>query len=291
MKVSIVADSISPRGKRITTFSLEYWRAFHSELMTHRLLSRSSSSSRAIPVKKMIDRVLNDTAMPMHWGKNQKGMQADQELSPEEIEKAKLIWVDAAQAAVHRAEKLMDMGIHKQVANRLLEPFSYINTVVTATELGNFYNLRYHKKALPDFAALAQGMWEAQQASTPTPLWYGEWHLPYIDATDRFHGIENLKKMSAARCARVSYLNHEGKKPTFEEDMRLFAQLMEETPKHAGPTEHQARPSSAKTTPADAGELADAQADAQMEGNFRGWVQFRKTIPGECMPIFEGPEL
>ena len=274
----IVLDSISPKGKRLTTFSLEYPRFIHAELMTHRVFSRNASSSRAIPVKKMIERVKNDPAMPIHWGANMPGMQANEELGLTSKALCQAYWLKARDFAVEQAEAMLAVGLHKQVANRILEPWSHIAVLVSATEFGNFYNLRYHKDAQPEIRVLATEMLAAEKASAPMLLHPGEWHLPYImsDEWSQFD-LETLKKMSAARCARVSYLNHEGKNPTLEEDMKLFERLMAGFPKHASPTEHQATPSKPSIFP------------SKFWGNYQGWDQFRKMIPGEYLPEFARP--
>lgn len=271
----IVADSVSTAGKRITTWQLEYPRYIHEEFLTHRQLSRSSSSSRAIPVAKLIERVERDPVIPVHWGKNQPGMQADEEVDPEIRLQARIAWLDAAQSAVRHAKGLAALGVHKQVVNRLLYPFQHIATVMTATEVDNFFALRYHRAADPVFQALAREMWRVREESEPTHLGAMEWHLPYISDSERnVTRLDRLREISTARCARVSYLRHDGSKTTPEEDLALFDRLMGGEPRHASPTEHQAM---ALTNP------------TQCSGNFRGWLQFRKTIEGECAEKFTPP--
>lgn len=296
IRATVIADSISPTDKRITTLSLMYPRFIHSEMMTHRVFSRNASSSRAIPVEKMIQRVLDDPAMPVFWGKNQRGMQAVEELSAEPQEffpdgisgppahapsprfVAKTCWLQARDEAVKHVRALVALDLHKQIANRILEPWMHINVVCTATEWGNFFSLRIHPDAQPEMQALARAVYEAMRASVPKRLDYGEWHLPYITPEDYSRrcvgpqGLEVIKRMSAARCARVSYLNHEGKEPTWTEDMDLFDRLMGGKMKHSSPTEHQATPA-----------LYDTP---DLTGNLKGWKQFRKEILGENMPIY-----
>ena len=132
----IVADSISPRGKRITSVKLCYPRFIHAELMTHRVFSRNASSSRAIPVKRMIAYLRSTPAMPVFWGSNQAGMQAGEELAPGDIEACRMVWLAGMQSAIATAQRLMDLGLHKQIANRVLEPWAHINVLVTATGMG-----------------------------------------------------------------------------------------------------------------------------------------------------------
>jgi hypothetical protein len=294
-RVKIIADSITSYGKRITTFSLEYWRAIHAELMTHRLFSRNASSSRAIPVRKMIARVINDPAMPIHWGSNRPGMQATQQLAGWRLWVAKRLWLLARWPAIGAALIAVWIGLHKQVANRLLEPWMYINVVLTATELGNWFNVRYHPDAMPEIRELARQMWEAMQVSKPEHLSEGQWHLPYTDPSDAYD-TETLLKISAARCARVSYMNHEGKKPSLEEDLALFERLMAAFVKHPSPCEHQARPQvvyNDLTMKIWQHHLWDVHPvhglRPELDSNLKGWVQFRKLIPGEYLPDFKGP--
>lgn len=261
----VVADSISPSDKRITTMQLMYPRFIHAEFMTHRVFSRNASSSRAIPVAKMIEQVRTNPAMPIHWGKNQPGMQANEQLTGQALENAQDGWTRAAWLASNIAEEMMTAGCHKQVVNRILEPFQFIHVVVTATEWDNFFELRAHKDAQPEIQALAVAMREAMDASVPARLGYGQWHLPYVrDSEIGVYDIDTLRKISSARCARVSYLTHDGKKPDIDRDIELYERLVGSRPIHASPTEHQAMPA--------------VEADARYSGNFQGWVQHRKLI-------------
>ena len=279
MLAKIIQDSIAPNGKRLTTMQLRYQRFIHAEFMTHRVFSRNASSSRAIPVAKMIEQVRNDPAMPAHWGKNQAGMQAEVEndalidlgllmdhgqgLTAEET------WRQAANIAATIAEAMSAAGYHKQVVNRLLEPFQYINVVVTATEWDNFFELRTHKDAQPEFQVLACAMKQAMDESVPTRCLYGKswWHLPYVQPHERdMYPTEILIQMSAARCARVSYLKHDSTKPNVEDDIALYNRLIVAKPAHASPIEHQAYPS----------------VDANYKSNnFVGWIQYRSILAQE----------
>lgn len=274
IRAEIIADSISEAGIRLTTFELTYPRVIHAELMTHRQFSRNASSSRAIPWSRMREWVLNDPYIPIHWGKNQKGMQATEELSEEDKALAVRDWLDARDDAVSWADKLVERGIHKQIVNRLVEPFGHINVVCSATGFENWYALRMHKAAMPEIQALAVAMARAQRASQPVlrPCSHGllmsSWHLPYITYTERQElNPAVLPKVSAARCARVSYKTHDGKTPTLDEDIALFERLVLNCPAHASPTEHQA--------------YSVNNSAQHRSGNFIGWHQFRKSIPGE----------
>lgn len=269
-KAEIVLDSIGPSGVRLTTFSLTYPRVIHAELMTHRQFSRNASSSRAIPWERMRQWILDDPYVPLYWGRNQKGMQAGGELSPEEREAARLIWLDARDSAIASADSLFELGLHKQIVNRLVEPFGHINVLVTATDFANWFSLRVHEAAMPEIQQLAVMMARAYLAATPEPMEENEWHLPYITADEHdIYRTKALLKLSTARCARVSYKTHDGKTPTAEEDFALFERLLGSDPKHASPSEHQARAVSQK---------------AARSGNLMGWVQHRKTIVGESAP-------
>jgi hypothetical protein len=297
----VIADSAWEDGRsRLTTFVLRYPRFVHSEVMTHRVFSRNASSSRAIPVKKMIEQAMNAPAMPVFWGKNQSGMQAQEELSEAEILAAKMVWLDARDAAVDHAQQLLSLGVHKQIANRILEPWMYIEVVITATDWANFYALRDHADAQPEIRELARVMLEAHQASTPQKLKQGEWHLPFISDEDRrnFGAATDgwlLPKISAARCARVSYLKHDGTQSTVEEDLALFERLMGGNPKHASPTEHQARVPivpefDSIQAPDDYTFSASAEFvfKPELRSNLDGWVQFRKLIQGENVTSYKG---
>jgi thymidylate synthase ThyX len=270
IKARVIADSISAKGHRITTMVLEYPRFIHSEVMTHRVLSRNAASSRAIPVKKMIRQVLDNPAMPVYWGENQAGMQAKRQVSGFKRKLVIKTWLLARYPAVLFAWLMVKLGLHKQIANRILEPWMWMHTIVTATEWENFFNLRRHPDAQPEFKALADAIWWEQQRSQPELLALGEWHLPFIYSEDRnLSTIENLLKFCIARCARVSYLNHEGSLD-YIKDMKLHDDLL--VSGHMSPFEHAATPV--------------AEGDTSDLGNFKGFKQYRKTIVGEA--VFKG---
>lgn len=268
IQAKIIADSINSHGCRLTTFSLIYPRFIHSELMTHRVTSKNAASSRAIPFKRMVEDIRNDPASFVWWGKNQSGMQAREQLSPELIEQCKQIWVDAMEDAIRHATRLNDLGLHKQNVNRLLEPWFHMKTILTATELENFFNLRLHKDAQPEIQALAQQMKLALDSSVPNVLNFREWHLPYVLPEEFNLDIETKKKISTARCCRVSYNNHDGTKTDLEKDIALHDALI--SGGHMSPLEHQAA----------------SMADDRFYGNFKGFKQYRKSIPNEA--IFKG---
>jgi thymidylate synthase ThyX len=297
ISAKVIADSIGDHAPRLTTLQLRYPRAVHAEFMTHRQLSRNASSSRAIPVERLIQDVLDDPFIPLHWGKNQKGMQAHQKHdAPVKVfvdhESGFLrmardeAWEFGLKEMVRLARSFSEAGYHKQIVNRLLEPFAHINVVVTSTEWSNFLALRDHEAAEPHIRLLAQAIKKALAESTPQILKEGEWHLPYITAQDRMkewpevNGWNSLIAVSVARCARVSYMTHDGRKPDFAEDLALAERLLGSVPLHASPAEHQAKVDSSISQYAGGPGLF---RNEKLRGNLaHGWIQFRKTLPGEC---------
>ena len=287
---------------RITTLQLRYPRFIHSEFMTHRAFSRNAASSRAIPVERIIKDIQNDTAMPIHWGKNQSGMQANEEHDGEIfLEKyipdmitglyakridgyfAEEAWYEARDAAIEHALAFNKAGYHKQIVNRILEPYVHMNTLVTSTEWENFFELRCHPDAQPEFQALARAIREAMQNSTPGLIGPGQWHTPYVSYDDFFRtdhdrpsNTETAIKISVARCARVSYLTQEGKQPTIEEDLKLYDRLVGSVPLHASPAEHQATPDFFRAPGSGFGDRG--WKHPELHGNFVGFKQYRKYL-------------
>lgn len=320
-KVEIIADSLNPIGRRLTSYILEYPRFVHAELMTHRMFSKNAASSRAIPIEKMIQQVIDNPAMPVWWGKNQSGMAAKEELDNVErklrhlnydewaiaermfdkkyyIQKdscsgnyvhlltdkevAQIQWLTARHKAIGSVRDLMELGLHKQIANRILEPWFNIRIILSGTEFENFFALRAHPDAQPEIQELAYKMLEAYNASTPKQLKEGEWHIPFGDGLNEttletvytakygFEGrtwgldvihekLDELKrKIAIARCARISYFNYEGK-DDYEADIKLCDRLFGSTPRHLSPTEH----------------VAQATSSDGFIGNFRGFKQYR----------------
>lgn len=301
-EVKIVTDSISPQQKRLSSIFCKYPKFIHGEAKTHRklrvgtaayefleevgfmddpALSRNASSSRAIPVERMIADIQADPVMPVYWGKNQRGMQADTEMSPEDIEKAQELWLAACEDAIIRAKQLFYLGAHKQVINRILEPYMHIRVLVSATDWNNFFALRCHPEAQPEMQHLACMMRDALAASNPQLLRDGEWHLPYVTG-EEITEFGNLvcRKLSVARCARVSYLTHDGRVPDTAEDFRLYDRLVGGDVVHASPTEHQATPDY-WYEPEGVG--FRGWSHPEQHGNFCGWQQFRKMLPGESV--------
>lgn len=300
----IIADSISPSGVRITTFELDYPRIVHSELMTHREFSRNAASSRAIPTKDILARVVADPAMPVHFGKNQSGMQDAGEhfelingYTPQEW------WRLMATSAAKFSQGFADAGYHKQVANRGTEFAQNIKVVVTATSYDNWFHLRYDEMADPTINVLAMVMWSAYEASKPHQLLPGEWHVPYyfdgfwscvddetgLDAHG--HTLDEALKISSSCSAQVSYRKSDD---SLEKACALYERLVGAVKVHASPFEHQATPI---TQPTWTIELFNQSSNADgsfaweegvthmnrygefCSGNFKGWRQHRQLIP------------
>lgn len=293
--VKIVADSINENGNRITTFELEYHRFIHSEIMTHRLFSRNAMSSRAVPVAKMIEQVRNNPATPIHWGKNQAGMQADVELNGVDkygnnlAELLKVRWYEAAKMQASFAQEFSDHGLHKQIVNRLLEPFQMMKTVLTATEFDNFFWLRCDPDAQPEIQELANCMFEAMKQSKPEYIKEGQWHTPYVDhwkegedfgymiyedGKPKIINEEEAKAISASCCAQVSYrvLNN-----TYEKAMDIYNKLASGRKVHASPFEHVAAPMSDSPSHDDGVTHRD-NIGGYWSGNLKGWIQLRQTL-------------
>jgi thymidylate synthase ThyX len=270
----ILLDSTSPTGVRLTTMEVRYPRFIHSEVLTHRVMSRNSSSSRAIPIRKMIDAVRVDPAMPLWWGRNQAGMQAREEIDAPTRALAEAEWKRALDDALAHAERLAanDINLHKQLVNRILEPFAWITVIVTATEWANFFTQRTHEDAQPELRHIAELMLAAYRDSTPRRLALGEWHTPLIQPDEELTlDPEQRRQISVARCARVSYLSHDGSRD-LAKDFELYERLVGGGANgHWSPFEHVATP------------LADA---SEWSGNFRGWEQYRKRFPQEHASTF-----
>ena len=266
----IILDSISPDGVRLTTMVLTYPRMIHAEVMTYRVFSRNASSSRAIPVERMISQVETDPAMPVWWGKTQKGMAAREELSGAEKAIVQERWLFARDQAVESAGVMLRAGCHRQLVNRILEPWMFITVIVSATDWTNFFAQRIHPDAQPEIRRIAELAREQYLASTPLAVRVGEWHTPFIQP-DEVDGltVEERKRVSVARCARVSYLTPDGVR-NVEADLRLFERLRSANPPHASCFEHVA-------TPVEPHSLDRPK----VLGCFRGWRQLRHSIPNE----------
>jgi len=309
----IICDSISPNGVRLTTMEVKLHRFILAELNTHRMFSRNSASSRAIPIQKRIDSVLGDPAMPLFWGKNQAGMGAAVELDEDAKHMVINQWLVARDSAVSSVQNLLNIGLHKQLTNRLLEPWLWHTAILSSTEWDNFFGQRCainpetgQPYAQPEMYYLAMAMQKAYYESTPKFIDYIEWHLPYIteedcDWVNKYYGIgmylpneyemtAHLKKISAGRCARVSYLTHDGKRDPLE-DIKLADKLASANPMHPSPFEHQATPQIVveDSRLGWASPIYDPSDNSfcRPKGNFRGWIQYRHSFNNETVKDFK----
>lgn len=308
VSAEIICDSLSNEGVRLTTMKLRYPRFIHAEVMTHRAFSRNAASSRAIPIHKMIDEVIMNPALPERFGLNGTGMQDHGAMSDygARLTCARLMEARDYAVAVAKQMLLQEEVPHKQIVNRILEPFMHITTLITATEWKNFFALRNHPAADPTFQALAAKMEQAYVESTPMVREAGDWHLPFITVEDvdtavnmamedivrlttgvlptfvmgedsfEYMITQLVVKQSVARCARVSYNNFDGKRSKLEDDVALYGKLTEAYPIHASPLEHCATP--------DARGPDGKWQNKYQHGNFIGWCQHRKMIVGENLP-------
>ncbi len=275
----IIADSISEHSPRLTTLHIVFPRPYLAEFNTHRVFSRNFRSSRAVPVKKLIEEVRTQPYEPLVWLKNKPGMQGGEPMSPDEIKHARNIWRQGARYAADVAEWLASCNLHKQWANRGLEPYLYVHGVVTSTEWSNFFALRRHPDAQPEMCALADAIFSAMENSKPNILEPGQWHTPFVRDEEKisktgYYDWNGAIKLSVARCARTSYMTHEGKEPNVEDDLKLYDRLVGQIPLHASPAEHQATPDHPTV-------YKGQWYKPHLHGNLRGYIQFRKTLVGE----------
>ncbi len=318
IKATVLCDSTCSHSEnRLFTFEIEYPRIILAELNTHRVLSKNSSSSRAIPFTKMVQQL---NGVPVSFGANQAGMQAGKDHNafvlgwpveydgnsgnpawgPEEA------WNEAKEHAIFFSKAFADAGYHKQVYNRLTEPFQMMKTVISGTEWNNFNWLRNHEAADPSLHELARCMQEAVTNSVTTYLKPGEWHLPYLDMSNndtslspqgfyiadeagpQFLTLADAIMVSCARCAAVSYRN-EGY--TLEKCRELYQRLVGADRKHASALEHAATPMRHENYTGvnnprsyNSWEFGISHSDRNgklWSGNYKGFIQHRKTIEGE----------
>ena len=326
IKAKVICDSINEQGNRLTTFEVEFPRFVLSEYNTHRQFSRNAASTRAIPILRQLELIESYPAMPTFYGKNQSGMSASEEL--DEVSKQKCISIidEMRMFCISKVKELHELGLHKQHAGRYVEAWQTVKGVVSSTEWANWYWLRDHEAAQPEIAELARKMKEAYEASTPQLLKAGEWHLPYVDKFTYYKNpsvashfsfcimeddkcvpisTEQAIKVSAARCAAVSYRNEDY---GLEKCLQLYERLVGDERKHSSALEHQATPMEEEQFYKDGMEYSPQSENLQIEkvnipdssyswqegishvdregklwsGNFCGFIQHRKTIKGEC---------
>ena len=303
IKTSIIGDSVNPIGVRLTSFILTYPRFIHAEFMTHRVFSRSAASSRAIPLRKMAEATKSNPAAPEYWGAEQRGMQAGGELNEYDKGLVKDVWEAAGNQASEFATALGHLGTHKQIANRLLEPFAHITVLATATDAGlsNFFALRAHPMAQPEFQVLAYRMLDQYMHSTPNKLEWGQWHVPQFrhaeysgiglgDDNDEGTPIEDRLKIATARCARLSYLTFDGEHSPAK-DIELHNRLAESG--HWSPFEHCAQAVTGHEYPKsnfDNVSISDGPQGIGI-GGLSHWMQYRKQFFCENIASINQPEV
>lgn len=298
VEAQVLLDSVNPWGERLTTFILRYPRFIHSEMMTHRALSRNAASSRAIPTRRMIANVRERGAVPEFWGSTKAGMQSGDQLEGESLEVCKRAWESAKEKAIYAAEFMVDRGLHKSLANRVIEPWVPYTALFSGTDWAHFFRLRAHVKAQPEFQVLAYRMLDAYLKSVPQELAWGKWHIPFGGRMDPEWSLERKLQVAIARCARTSYETFDGE-INLEKDLALYNSLMTEDPMHASPAEHVARAEKhlwlrGNDTELDIDLLADDSGpnDARKipipytrylahQGNYLGFTQYRKLQPRE----------
>ena len=295
ISVTVLADSLSENGKRLTTFELEYHRMIHAEALTHRVTSRNASSSRAVPLQKAIQNIRENPAFPVHWGAAQNGMQADEEISGETLEQAKLLWQKGIDQSIDLVNEFDKLGVHKQIAARWLETCQMIKVIKTATDWDNLLWLRNDVSSQPEFKELAGSIQEAMDQSIPRKLAYGEWHLPfikterddagimfYIDSSGGVLTLEEALKISASCAAQVSFRKLNDSK---EKALEIYEKLFSGPKLHMSPTEHQGTPihSTSVNVPWNPSTWQDGVTHVTRNGglhsgNFDGFIQFRQTL-------------
>lgn len=279
----VILDSVNPYGSRLTTCVCTYPRYLHSQVMTHRMFSRNTSSSRAIPTEKMIAAVQKDMVVPIHFGRLQPGMQAEEELEGEERDRAESRWREIGAYVVEGARDFFKLGLHKQIANRILEPFAHVTATISFTESANFLHLRDNGKAQHGIQILGRELRAVLKRSRPQKLDWGDWHTPFILPDEVGLDLNDKIRVSAARAARTSYLTHEGIR-SIQKDLQLYSDLVDrkdwlKDPVHASALEH---PAQARNPDEISGVTWLEAFEGSMMSNFHPtWLQLRKTVVGE----------
>lgn len=282
--VNVIADSLYG-AHRLFTAVVCFPRCILAEFNTHRMLSRNSASSRAIPVKKMLKLVREAPFIPIAFQKDHSGMQGSEYFEGTEKQVCESMWLTARDKAVRAAVAMHEQGVTKQLVNRLLEPFLWHTVLVSATEWENFFALRVHEAAEIHMQRAAGLLLHAYNNHQPTVKQASEWHVPFADNVDMPRLVsaiyqqmganqetapisaetkqQYLLKVAVARCARVSYLNFDGS-DDYLKDFALHDTMAESG--HWSPFEHVAM------------SLPDPYRDT---GNFKGWVPYRKFFQNE----------
>lgn len=311
ISATVACDSVSVvDGKRIVTFEVEFPRFILSEYNTHRQHSKNAASTRAIPILKEIEQILESPAMPIFYGKNQAGMQAYEEMDALQAKECESIILEMRDYVIEKVKQLQEKGLHKQHAGRYLEPWQMVKGVLTSTEWDNFFWLRIDSAAQPEIKELAECMYKAMQQSVPEKLYPGMWHLPYVDKADGDFIIynedgsyvllatEQAMKVSAARCAAVSYRKTDY---NFTKSLEVYERLVGSEKKHSSAFEHQATPMYGEYSFDGVAHHNDPLAPSTWQpgithsdkdynlwsGNFKGWVQHRQLIDGHVCTYYK----
>jgi hypothetical protein len=282
-------------GQEIVSVECRLPRIILAELLTHRVFSRNSSSSRAIPISKMLNDIINDPFIPVHVGAHQKGMQASLELAGWRKWGVLTIWKLVMWVAVCGAWTANKLGVHKQVINRMIEPWSHITVLITATDWNNFYNLRRHPDAEPHIKLLADAIYEAIENAAAFEIDTDEWHVPYVGRERKADGtllywtesadwelsgikdyidVDQAKLISSARCASTSYKTVDGKIMDKERALLVADKLIKTDVIHASPFEHIATPDI---------KVKNKWKNSDKHGNLNGYMQYRKFIPNNTI--------
>lgn len=301
ISAKIIADSKNQFGDRITSFELVMPRIILAEFNTHRMFSRNSASSRAIPFKKMVEMVETNPFIPYKWMKDHKGMQGNEYIEDEQLLKElKDFWIFSSKESCKKATLLNKTGVTKQICNRLLEPFMWHKVICTATDYENFFALRNHPDVEIHMQELAKLMLLAYNASTPKELKDGEWHIPYGDDIDNVklallcsdsnykYNLNEAKVMIAtSRCAGVSYtvIGEDGEVENYEKLIKRHDNLSKSG--HWSPFEHcaMAMGDTNENLYEDWGRIIKSGNGHKVEygwcGNFKGFIQYRKMFTNE----------
>jgi thymidylate synthase ThyX len=300
IQASVCADT----GQRIDTLVCSYPRVIHSQLLTHRVFSKNSSSTRAIPLEKAISQILDNPAEYI-WTQNQAGMQGKVIPAKEKkrLEDINGFYKTGMYYAIETARKLAasPLNVHKQNAGRLLEPFQNIKIVLTATEWENWDWLRDDPAAQGEIAELARAISKARAEATPMVLYAGEWHVPFVDRErspqtgEMYYFIKQGQQLSAEEaqlvsmsvCAQTSYRNSDY---SLEKALDMKGKLLDCEKVHASPSEHIATPIVPDDFEFVSGDiLPDSWPEGithmdrnrnYWSGNLKGFIQYRQLLSG-----------
>jgi hypothetical protein len=293
----ILADSIGPTGVRITTAELTFPRSILAEYNTHAMIRRNAASSRAIPTSTLIKKIEMGPFVP-EFRQNQKGMQAGEVIEDEQ--KAKELWLESLNSQIDYVKRFQDLNCHKQYVNRLIEAWMWVTIITTATDWNNMFYLRTEQSTEPSYQIIAKKFWDIYSTATPKELDFGQWHIPLVFEEDKDLDLETQLKVSAARCGRVSYLTHEGKRD-IQADLDLFNKLTSSG--HWSPTEHVATPATYEdmTYSLDQLKVINFYRHEETEtkivpktgefgycGPFKEWKSLRKCYKNENITEFNG---